>query len=45
MQPNRRRAAIVGSARIPFARSNTAYAHANDLELLTASLASLVYRC
>lgn len=45
MQPNRRRAAIVGSARIPFARSNTAYFNANNLELLTAALSALVERC
>lgn len=44
MQPNRRRAAIVGSTRIPFARSNTAYAQAGNLELLTAALSALVAR-
>jgi len=44
MQPNRRRAAIVGSARIPFARSNTAYVHASNMELLTTALSALVDR-
>ena len=39
-----RRVAIVGSARIPFARSNTAYAHASNQEMLTAALAGLVER-
>jgi acetyl-CoA C-acetyltransferase len=37
-----RRVAIVGSARIPFARSNTAYADASNQEMLTAALAGLV---
>ncbi|MEO8740068.1 MAG: acetyl-CoA C-acetyltransferase [Casimicrobiaceae bacterium] len=45
MQPTRRRAAIVGSARIPFARSNTAYVHAGNMELLTAALSALVDQC
>jgi acetyl-CoA C-acetyltransferase len=38
------RAAIVGSTRIPFARSNTAYATFGNLELLTACLSALVDR-
>lgn len=37
-----RRVAIVGSARIPFARSNTAYADASNQDMLTAALAALV---
>ncbi len=37
-----RRVAIVGSARIPFARSNTAYASLGNLDMLTASIATLV---
>jgi acetyl-CoA C-acetyltransferase len=39
-----RRAAIVGSSRIPFARSNTAYATFGNLELLSAALTGLVDR-
>src|SRR6266446_1866075 len=37
-----RRVAIVGSARIPFARSNTAYASVGNLDMLTAALKALV---
>src|SRR5579864_1413405 len=37
-----RRVAVVGSARIPFARSNTAYADASNQDMLTATLAALV---
>ena len=37
-----RRAAIVGSARIPFARSNTAYIDYGNLEMLTAAMSALV---
>jgi acetyl-CoA C-acetyltransferase len=39
-----RRAAIIGSARIPFARSLGAYAEASNQEMLTASLKQLVER-
>jgi acetyl-CoA C-acetyltransferase len=39
-----RRVAVVGSTRIPFARSNTAYATFGNLELLTAALRALVDR-
>ncbi|MEP6942988.1 MAG: acetyl-CoA C-acetyltransferase [Betaproteobacteria bacterium] len=39
-----RRAAIVGSSRIPFARSNTAYSTLGNLELLSAALTGLVDR-
>ena len=37
-----RRVAIVGSARIPFARSNTAYGDASNQDMLTAALSALV---
>jgi acetyl-CoA C-acetyltransferase len=39
-----RRAAVVGSSRIPFARSNTAYMTLGNLELLSAALTGLVDR-
>jgi acetyl-CoA C-acetyltransferase len=39
-----RRVAIIGGVRIPFARSNSAYATADDQELLTASLRAVVER-
>ena len=39
-----RRAAIVGGNRIPFARSNGAYAHAANQDMLTAALDGLVAR-
>jgi acetyl-CoA C-acetyltransferase len=39
-----RRAAIVGANRIPFARSNGAYAEATNQEMLTAALDGLVER-
>jgi acetyl-CoA C-acetyltransferase len=42
MQGNLRRVAIVGSARIPFARSSTSYADLGNLEMLTAALKALV---
>jgi acetyl-CoA C-acetyltransferase len=41
---NIRRAAIVGGNRIPFARSNAAYAHASNQDMLTATLDGLVAR-
>src|SRR5258708_32932766 len=34
--------AVVGSARIPFARSNTAYIDAGNQDMLTAALVALV---
>jgi acetyl-CoA C-acetyltransferase len=37
-----RRAAIVGGMRIPFARSNGAYAHLGNQEMLTAAMKALV---
>ncbi len=39
-----RRVAVVGGNRIPFARSNGAYAHASDQDMLTATLDGLVER-
>ena len=36
-----RRVAVIGSARIPFARSNTSYAEVGNLGMLTAALAGL----
>lgn len=39
-----RRVAILGGNRIPFARSNTAYADASNQEMLTAALQGLVDR-
>ena len=36
--------AIIGGNRIPFTRSNTAYAHASNQEMLTATLQGLVDR-
>ncbi|MCT0311297.1 acetyl-CoA C-acetyltransferase [Pseudomonas aeruginosa] len=40
----RRRVAIVGGNRIPFARSNTVYATASNQEMLTSALEGLVER-
>src|SRR5258705_6260319 len=37
-----RRAAVIGGVRIPFARSNTAYVHVGNLDMLTAALTGLV---
>lgn len=39
-----RRVAIIGGNRIPFARSNGAYAHASNTDMLTAALDGLVSR-
>ncbi len=44
MQPKTRRVAVLGGNRIPFARSNTAYATASNQEMLTAALDGLVTR-
>jgi acetyl-CoA C-acetyltransferase len=44
MAPQTRKAAIVGGNRIPFARSNSAYAQASDQDMLTATLDGLVAR-
>lgn len=45
MTPNNlRRVAIVGGNRIPFARSNTAYLRASNLEMLSTTLQGLVDR-
>ena len=35
---NTRRVAVIGGNRIPFARSNGPYAHASDIDMLTATL-------
>ena len=42
--PARRRVAVLGGNRIPFARSNGAYADASNQEMLTAALDGLVTR-
>jgi acetyl-CoA C-acetyltransferase len=42
MNTTTRRAAIIGGIRIPFARSNTAYVHVGNLDMLTAALKGLV---
>ncbi|HEX5307492.1 MAG TPA: acetyl-CoA C-acetyltransferase [Solirubrobacteraceae bacterium] len=39
-----RRVAIVGGNRIPFARSNSVYAHASNQDMLTATLDGLIER-
>jgi acetyl-CoA C-acetyltransferase len=44
MPESLRRIAVIGSARIPFARSNGRYAHASNQEMLTAAFAALVER-
>ena len=44
MQDKTRRVAVLGGNRIPFARSNTAYATASNQEMLTAALDGLVDR-
>jgi len=44
MTDNPRRVAIVGGTRIPFARSNSAYANASNQDMLTAALDGLVAR-
>jgi acetyl-CoA C-acetyltransferase len=41
---NTRRVAVIGGNRIPFARSNGPYAHASDLDMLTAVLDGLATR-
>ena len=42
--PKTRRVAVVGGNRLPFARSNTAYANASNQEMLTAAIDGLVTR-
>jgi acetyl-CoA C-acetyltransferase len=44
MNTDTRRVAVIGGNRIPFARANAAYAHASDLDMLTATLDGLVDR-
>jgi acetyl-CoA C-acetyltransferase len=41
---NARRVAVLGGNRIPFARSNSAYAHASNHDMLTAALDGLIDR-
>ena len=42
--PTARRVAILGGNRIPFARSNTAYATASNQDMLTFALQGLIDR-
>ncbi|MFM9035293.1 MAG: acetyl-CoA C-acetyltransferase [Mycobacterium sp.] len=42
--PTRRRVAVIGGNRIPFARSDTAYAEASNQDMFTAALTGLVDR-
>ncbi|MGZ8743321.1 MAG: thiolase family protein, partial [Nocardioides sp.] len=44
MQSSTRRVAVIGGNRIPFARSNTVYAHASNQDMLTAAIDGLVSR-
>ena len=44
MQESTRRVAVIGGNRIPFARSNTVYAHASNQDMLTAAIDGLVSR-
>ncbi len=44
MTDSPRRVAVIGANRIPFARSNSAYAHASNQDMLTAALDGLVDR-
>ena len=44
MNSQTRRVAVIGGNRIPFARSNTAYATASNQEMLTAAIDGLVTR-
>ena len=44
MNTETRRVAVVGGNRIPFARSNSTYAHASNQDMLTAALDGLIDR-
>ena len=44
MAQSRRRVAVLGGNRLPFARSDTAYAEASNQDMFTAALAGLVDR-
>ena len=44
MNSSTRRVAVLGGNRIPFARSNTAYAEASNQDMLTAAIDGLVAR-
>jgi acetyl-CoA C-acetyltransferase len=45
MNTETRRVAVVGANRIPFARSNSTYAHASNQDMLTTTIDGLVERC
>ena len=45
MNPQTRRVAVVGANRLPFARSNSTYAHASNQDMLTVVLDGLADRC
>src|SRR3954467_3470293 len=45
MNTQTRRVAVVGANRIPFARSNSRYAHASNQDMLTVVLDGLADRC
>jgi acetyl-CoA C-acetyltransferase len=45
MNTTPRRVAVVAANRIPFARSNSTYAHASNQDMLTVTLDGLVDRC
>jgi acetyl-CoA C-acetyltransferase len=45
MNTETRRVAVVGANRIPFARSNSTYAHASNQDMLTVVLDGLADRC
>ncbi len=44
LSPNQQRVAVIGGNRIPFARSNGAYADASNTDMLTAALNGLIER-
>lgn len=44
MNPHTRPVAILGGVRVPFARSNTAYTHLSNMDMLTLTMKSLVDR-
>jgi hypothetical protein len=45
MNSKTRRVAVVGGNRIPFARSDSVYAHASNQDMLTAALDGLTAAC
>lgn len=44
MNKKTRKVAVVGANRIPFARSNGAYSHASNQDMLTSALDGLIDR-